>query len=95
MDALMEGTLVRHERCLYTEVNGRRGPLLIWPHGFSYREQGPDVVILDDDGEAVGGTGKRISMAGGLVPLRLLTTRLRAEAGKCTNRPSVWLVSGL
>lgn len=46
-------------------IAGRRGPLLVWPHGFRAALDGGDVVVLDPRGRIVARVGERMDTGGG------------------------------
>jgi hypothetical protein len=67
MQALLEGTLILRDRCLYVASNDPPGRVLpIWPEGFSYRSEEDTTVILDADDEVVAAVDAPVSMGGGM-----------------------------
>lgn len=96
MDALLEGRLVRRDRCLYvTSGRGERGVLPVWPHGFTYREDDDAVAIFDDEGHEFARTGERISTGGGFISEQggePLAEPFRSRVEGCRHE-GVWIVS--
>lgn len=90
-DALLAGTLVERERCLYVSSDGAPGHVLpIWPHGFSY-DHGAGRV-LDSAGEAVASVDAPVSLGGGMAGEgeAELPAELEERVGSCDG--PYWLV---
>jgi hypothetical protein len=66
--AITEGTLVRHA----ASGMGYRDPLgvvraVIWPHGYSAREEGGRLAVVDESGNVVAHEGDHVTIGGGEV----------------------------
>lgn len=93
MQALLEGTLIERERCLY--ISGEEtytSVLPIWPHGFSYERAGGNVSVLNADGKSVARTDSFVSMGGGMFGEKdaPLPSELRPRVGSCDG--PYWIV---
>ena len=64
MEADLRGELVLENGCLRTTSVGGTDYLLIWPHGFKLRVDGPDIRISDDSGVSLS-VGEEVSIGGG------------------------------
>jgi hypothetical protein len=93
MQALLRGTLVEREGCLYIgSKNGEDGQSPLWPHGFSYYRDENVITILDEEGNPVARTGEEVSMGGGLIgePESPLSDELKEKVGDCEG--PYWVV---
>ena len=64
MTALMEGRLELENGYLRVDKY-----LLIWPHGFSLRTEGEEILIIDGNGQVVARVGDKITLGGGEVSI--------------------------
>jgi hypothetical protein len=66
MAALIEGTLVREEQS-GVALRDPQGMVrqVIWPNGYSARDDGGRLVVLDASGNVVAHEGDRVSIGGG------------------------------
>lgn len=68
-EALAVGKLVLVGSCLRLEIEEiNESDLLIWPYGFSYRESGDTIEVLDNKGNVAVKVGQIIEVSGGEVP---------------------------
>lgn len=68
MEALLEGTLISQENCLYLRSDPDGHIVLpVWPHGFYYEKSGNQLTIFNAAQEAVAEVGQAILLGGGLV----------------------------
>ena len=58
----LEGKLVLDNGCLRVDKY-----LLIWPHGFSLRTEGEEILVIDSNGQVVARVGDIINVGGGEV----------------------------
>jgi len=67
MQALTEGTIVRDERSGLA-LRGAQGGVgeVIWPNGYSARDDGGRPVLLDASGNVVAHEGDHVSIGGGI-----------------------------
>ena len=65
MDALLVGKLVLMNGCLRVNTNEGTSPLIIWPYGFSLRENANTIEILDGSGQLVVQVGDDVRVGGG------------------------------
>lgn len=93
MDALAQGTLAVRDQCLYLVHADDSTSLPIWPHGFTYEQDGEVVTVLDQSGGPVAATGDRLSMGGGMAGETdsPLAPELRDRVGDCEG--PYWIVS--
>ena len=64
--ALGSGRLVVRDRCIRMAPDGRGG-LVVWPHGYSLRREGDEILVLNGRGEAVAEVGEEVRMGGGQI----------------------------
>ena len=60
MESLGGGKLELDNGCLRMDKY-----LLIWPHGFSLRTEGEEILVIDDGGQVVARVGDKITVGGG------------------------------
>lgn len=93
MQALVEGTLVEREGCLYVSTDDAPGHVLpIWPNGFSYRESSSGLEVVDPAGEVAAELGAAVSLDGGMAGKadEPLPPALADRVGRCDG--PYWLV---
>jgi hypothetical protein len=66
MTALGGGTLVVRNRCIHMAPD-RGGGVVVWPHGYSLRREGNEVLVLNSRGEVVAKVGEEVRMGGGQI----------------------------
>jgi hypothetical protein len=67
MEALTEGRLELDNG--YLRVDNVDNYLLIWPHGFSLRTEGEEILVIDDNGQVFARVGDKITVGGGEIAI--------------------------
>ena len=102
MTALGGGRLVVRDRCIYMAPGG----VVVWPHGYSLRREGGEVLVLSGRDEVVAKVGEEVRMGGGQItreeagPTPEATGRAFEEKWKELGVPNrcggpLWVSSGL
>ena len=60
------GRLVVRDRCIHMAPD-EGGGLVVWPHGYSLRSEGGDILVLDGRGEVAAKVGEEVRMGGGQI----------------------------
>ena len=64
--ALGSGRLVVRDRCIHMAPDGGGG-LVVWPHGYSLRREGDEILVLNGRDEVVAKVGEEVRMGGGQI----------------------------
>ena len=48
-------------------TSSANGPLIIWPYGYSFKTEGTNILIINDEGQTVASVGDKLDIGGGFV----------------------------
>jgi len=92
-DALVSGTLVEKQGCLFLEYENGTPLLLIWPGGFEPMQTNDGLVVIDAGGTVFAEVGQPVTLGGGQLPAKHVGQFSEPDAtGRC-GASKYWLVS--
>lgn len=91
MDALLVGELTLVDGCLRLNDSDGNSFLLIWPQGFSLRNENDIIQIVDDTGQFVAQVGDNLKVSGGEMPGEYITEYLSQPLPNGCSGP-YWIV---
>ena len=89
-EARLQGTLTHADGCTFLVSTGNGPVRLLWPSGFTARNSGSNLEVLDADGTVAARVNSSVIVGGGFVSAQDAPLSVKDDPN-CATRPSFWV----
>lgn len=89
-EAQLQGTLTYADGCTFLVATGNGPVRLLWPSGFTARNSGSKLEVLDANGTVAARVNSSVTVGGGFVSEQDATLSVK-DNPNCATRPSFWV----